>query len=212
MVLERYIVDYSAAVLADRKVGNLFLFPQTDNFYEEFIDCAERLCPFGVAITQFKVKTGRLIYVYRPDRLQEVLSRPECRQCLTSRGYQLSSLDELLEGFRDRIQQVDFPHEIGFILGYPTHDVLTFLNDVGKNPLITGYWQVYHDADNARQTFSELSECFARYKRLYNTGTPLEELVKGNRNEKNCCDILERNRQHRAVSSSSGRRSPDRTS
>lgn len=202
MVLERYIVDYSAAVLADRKVGNLFLFPQTENFQAEFNQCAQRLCPFGVAITEFKVKSGRLIYVYRPERLQEVLDRPECRQCLQSRGYRLSSLEAVLEGFRERIQGVSFPHEIGFILGYPIPDVLSFLNDLGKNPVLTGYWQVYHDEDEARQTFLELTQCYTRYKELYQSGTPLEDLVKGNRNEKNCCDILARNRQYRAHGSS----------
>ena len=175
MILERYIVDYSAAVLADRKVGNLFLFPSTENFHEEFTHCEKKLCPFGVAMTQFKVKSGRLIYVYRPDRLAEVLSKPDCRRCLRARGYQLSSLEAVIDGFRDRITQADFPHEIGFLLGYPIPDVLTFLSDLGKNPVLTGYWQVYHDADEAKQTFLELNQCYTQYKQRYDQGIPLEE-------------------------------------
>lgn len=203
MILERYIVDYSAAVLADRKVGNLFLFPSTENFHEEFTHCEKKLCPFGVAMTQFKVKSGRLIYVYRPDRLAEVLSKPDCRRCLRARGYQLSSLEAVIDGFRDRITQADFPHEIGFLLGYPIPDVLTFLSDLGKNPVLTGYWQVYHDADEAKQTFLELNQCYTQYKQRYDQGVPLEELVKGNRNEENCCHLLERHRQYGADGSSS---------
>lgn len=199
MVLERYIVDYSAAVLANRKAGNLFLFPSPgDTFEDEFHHCERRLCPFGISMMNIKVKTGNLVYVFRPDRLEEVLARPECRRCLKKRGYQVSSVEALLQGFREKIQTSDFPHEIGFILGYPSQDVLSYLEDKGRNPLLTGYWQVYHDVDKAKKTFEELSQCYANYKMLYADGTPLEELpiVKGNRNENDCCHLLEWNRQY----------------
>ena len=200
MVLERFIVDYSAAVLANRKVGNLFLYPNpNERFEEEFLHCERRLCPFGISMMGIKVKTGILVYVFRPDRLEEVLKRSECRTCLTKRGYQVTSVEALLEGFRQKIQQSEFPHEIGFILGYPTRDVLSYLEDMGRNPLLTGYWQVYHDVEEARKTFRELSQCYANYKTLYADGTPLEELpiVKGNCDEKDCYHLLECNRQYR---------------
>lgn len=199
MVLERYIVDYSAAVLANRKVGNLFLYPSEDErFSHEFRLCRERLCPFGISMMEIKVKTGTLVYVFRPERLQEVLDRPECRQCLRKRGYQVSSLEALLAGFREKIQSSDFPHEIGFILGYPSQDVLSYLEDMGRNPLLTGFWQVYHDVEGAKKTFTELSQCYADYKQLYEKGTPFEEMpiVKGTSNETDCYNLLEWNWQH----------------
>lgn len=205
MVLERYIVNYSAAVLANRKAGNLFLFPSPgEQFDSEFHHCQARLCPFGISMMSIAVKTGTLVYVFRPDRIEEVLAREECRRCLKKRGYQVSSIESLLQGFREKIQSSDFPHEIGFILGYPSRDVLSYLEDMGRNPLLTGYWQVYHDVETAKQTFAEISQCSANYKLLYANGTPLEELpiVKGKSNEEDCCHLLERNWQYRTDGSS----------
>lgn len=177
MPLERYIVDYSAAVLANRKAGNLFLYTEANPSYaEEFFSCQERLCPFGISMMDIEVKTGKLVYVFRRERLEEVLSKQKCRQCLKNRGYNLDSVEALLDSFKQKIQKEPFPHEIGFILGYPVEDVITYLDDLGKNPLLTGYWQVYHRVEDARRTFHELNECNSVYKALYDKGTPFEKL------------------------------------
>lgn len=192
MPLERYIVDYSAAVLAGRKAGNLFLYTESNPAYtEEFSDCRKRLCPFGISMMDIEVKTGKLIYVFRKDKLEEVLSREACRRCLKKRGYSVRSVEQLLHGFKEKIQGEQFPHEIGFILGYPVEDVLTYLEDMGKNPLLTGYWQVYHRVDEAKKTFRELTECSVQYKDLYEKGTPLEKLpIFKQESPQDCCVCL----------------------
>lgn len=177
MKLERYLVDYSSAVLADRKVGNLFLYPPDEHFKTQFQHCARKLKQLGIAMTQFEARRGCLIYVYRPERLEAVLADARCRRCLKQRGYELSSLESLLNGFRLRLKQAHFPHEIGFILGYPIPDVLSFLADRGKNPALTGYWQVYHDVEQAQARFKELQRCSQRFRQCYASGMSLEEII-----------------------------------
>ena len=56
-------------------------------------------------------------------------------------------------------QSGQFPHEIGLFLGYPPCDVLGFLHDAGRHSKLSGYWQVYGDAQAALALF-------AKYKKV----------------------------------------------
>ena len=46
-----------------------------------------------------------------------------------------------------------FPHEIGLVLGYPVEDVVGFINNQGKNYILTGYWKVYANKESAQVIF-----------------------------------------------------------
>ena len=46
-----------------------------------------------------------------------------------------------------------FPHEMGVLLGYPTEDVLGFIENQGKNYLYAGYWKVYGNLEDTLKTF-----------------------------------------------------------
>lgn len=61
-----------------------------------------------------------------------------------------------------RQDRSDFPHEMGFFLGYPKEDVEGFIVNGGRNFLYAGYWKVYANRkakislfekfENARET------------------------------------------------------------
>ena len=46
-----------------------------------------------------------------------------------------------------------YPHEMGIFLGYPLEDVRGFILHEGKDSRYTGYWKVYGDVEQAKQTF-----------------------------------------------------------
>lgn len=46
-----------------------------------------------------------------------------------------------------------YPHEMGIFLGYPLEDVREFMLRGGKDSLYTGYWKVYADVEQAKETF-----------------------------------------------------------
>lgn len=46
-----------------------------------------------------------------------------------------------------------FPHEIGLLLGYPLKDVIAFIQNHGRNYILSGYWKVYYDKEMAAGIF-----------------------------------------------------------
>ena len=55
------------------------------------------------------------------------------------------------------VQQKDFPHEMGVLLGYPLEDVKGFINNRGRIFLYTGYWKVYSDLQQKMDLFGRLN-------------------------------------------------------
>ena len=81
-----------------------------------------------------------------------------------------------------------FPHEIGLLLGYPLKDVKAFIENSGKNYLLSGYWKVYHDKERALEIF----DAYTKVRRY-----TLEKLKEGIRfkdistlNKEDISDIL----------------------
>ena len=70
----------------------------------------------------------------------------------------------------------DFPHEIGVILGYPIDDVLSFIENKGKNSIYSGYWKVYHNKNRALKEFEKFDKCRKEYITLFNNGNKVEDL------------------------------------
>ncbi len=74
--------------------------------------------------------------------------------------------------------RASFPHEIGFVLGYPIEDVDGFMSDGGQGARACGRWKVYGNVDEALRRFKELEREELRIKRLYSEGTPLRGLLR----------------------------------
>lgn len=50
----------------------------------------------------------------------------------------------MLTRLAQRMEAVgDFPHEVGFFLGYPAEDVVGFIRNKGQNFKFCGRWKVY---------------------------------------------------------------------
>ncbi|MDR1024803.1 MAG: DUF3793 family protein, partial [Treponema sp.] len=56
----------------------------------------------------------------------------------------------------------EFPHEIGFFLGYPAPDVLGFMRRRGAGCKLCGLWKVYDDVEKAAALFEEYAACRRR--------------------------------------------------
>jgi hypothetical protein len=70
----------------------------------------------------------------------------------------------------------EFPHEIGFFLGYPPPDVLGFMRYRGARCKLCGPWKVYGDVERAAALFREYSGCKRRLlEHLQRGGTVFDE-------------------------------------
>ena len=95
-------------------------------------------------------ETG-LILIYRKEMLMECIASPDARRILEERGYDTGDISKSLLHLKQRFEEIDMPHEIGFFLGYPPNDVKGFIENNGKNAIASGMWKVYSDKENAER-------------------------------------------------------------
>lgn len=178
--LEKYIVEQCAPTLASLKTGTLFCVDteEPDELLSQIglWDCELR--PKGVSITLLRLRGRRaLVYMYRRTQLRRDLSETGAAELLRSLGYVSAEPEQALTRLRERLSGEEFPHEIGLFLGYPLCDVMGFIRNRGQNSKLTGWWQVYGDAEAAELTFARFRKCRDVYARLWSAGRSVQQLT-----------------------------------
>ncbi|SFR86768.1 DUF3793 family protein [Anaeromicropila populeti] len=105
------------------------------------------------------------LYLYREELLERHLERADIQEILIVYGYKGLLMEDMIEQLSGRLHRYymkenDFPHEIGAFLGYPGEDIKGFIENGGKNCILTGYWKVYQNLKRAKEIF----EAFDRAK------------------------------------------------
>ena len=97
-----------------------------------------------------------LLLIYSPTLLSAALSDRKVQQRLTQIGYpDIQDYKTLLNHLKKRFcYSNEFPHEVGFFLGYPPEDVIGFI-DNRNSYKICGQWKVYSNEDRAAALFEE---------------------------------------------------------
>lgn len=176
-------------------------------FLEAVRYCRRQVSGAGVAIRVLAWKRcGALVYVYRPRELAAYLLDRRAARTLGGEGYRIGDLEACLDELARRLQdrprtnagrghdenkpcpcsnqacRSEFPHEIGFFLGYPYEDVIGFIENRGQNYLEVGPWKVYANQNQARRTFARYRRCTRIYARAYRYGKRLRSLTVNGRN------------------------------
>lgn len=179
-MIKELIVDLCAPTLAGLKTGNLFSVKETEEKLRDemrelngvFSQKGLRLIPLA------KADGSTLIYLYRPEMLEEDLTDPDARKILCSMGYPCESQNCCLGKLVRRVKsEKGFPHEIGLFLGYPPCDVKGFMHSSSEGVKCVGCWKVYGNEEEAQKTFQRYEKCTAAYRRLAKKGIPLESLI-----------------------------------
>ena len=152
---------------------------------------------------------GALIYVCRPANLMRYLSDPRAATALAAEGYDVRDLPASLMHLAARITLAssnaaesaydgnvctlarnrhcdtgctcEFPHEIGYFLGYPYDDVYEFIAQHGENYKIFGAWKVYTNVEQALATFDAYGACTQHLTFIYQQGCSLAQLAQATR-------------------------------
>lgn len=179
--LDRYIIEYCAPTLAGMKTGGMFRikFSSESKMNAEIQNMKNILKPKKVSLTVLKsTGTNALIYVFREDKLKNDLKNPDLDNLLDELGYSKGGINTVLRQLKERMtENGDFPHEIGAFLGYPPKDVIGFVKNKGSNCLCSGWWKIYHDAENAKKMFLKFDKCRELYKKLYLSGKTALQLA-----------------------------------
>lgn len=162
--------------------------------------CKNQIVDAGLDICVLSWKScGALVYVYRPQTLTRFIADPRAAATLSAVGYRTEDLSSCLELLGNRLSRKtlnaetarsaapcprkktsctrEFPHEIGFFLGYPYEDVLGFIKNRGKNYVAVGPWKVYENKERALATFERYHSCSKAYARAYRHGCRLARLA-----------------------------------
>jgi len=152
-----------APLLAGLKIASLFVTRAIN--YEEVLSVLKGT---EVEILILSSNNGMLtLLLYNREELSKYLSRNMNASFLRKLEYKSCDVDVVLNEFAYRYSlylkdRMDFPHEMGIILGYPLEDVNGFMCNQGKNYLISGYWKVYNRPAIAKRIFKEYDEATER--------------------------------------------------
>ena len=172
---DKALAEHCAPVLMKRKPAALFCAPIDE---EERPLHAQRLAKNGLEIDVMPGAKGqKRVLVYCPALLHKALQDATARCTLQKLGYPMHCpLRDILAHLEHKIceNEVCFPHEIGFFLGYPPEDVLGFMHNRGARYKHCGIWKVYSDVERAKALFSEYSACKSAMLAHVHSGKQLE--------------------------------------
>lgn len=180
---EAVLVRQCAPTLAGMKPGSIFCFNHSplEASRRKVCQWNKQLSPFGLTVQILLERPGSnsvIVFVYRHDRLEQMLSDDAYQSFLAEAGYERTNLDGLLEQLAYRLRtQPEFPHEIGIFLGYPLRDVIGFIQNRGRNFTCCGFWKSYSDPAEIQTCFDCYRKCIHTYVSLYEQGTPIEKLA-----------------------------------
>ena len=169
--------------------------------------CGEDLQANGIRLRIFVWRPcGALIYAYRPDMLVIHLGDERAATPLREEGYRIEDLEACLDRLARRIASAgkqtitndgaetyalgahgcpcdngscrrEFPHELGYFLGYPYADVAEFIRQHGENYLEFGMWKIYTERERALETFARYKRCTRSMMRAYRRHGRLKSLA-----------------------------------
>ena len=183
---ELQMVHHAAPALLGMKQANLFSLPLSElpRFKKEVSEYQSRLSAMGISLQYLYCFRQRVfLLVYRKEQMLTYLRQPCVKAFLSKYNYPPDSKDEkfltnTLAHLRKRICACnEFPHEIGFFLGYPISDVFSFIREKGQNYKLCGYWKVYENVSAAMQTFQRYDQCRQQLMNDVQTGASLFSLV-----------------------------------
>ena len=190
----------ATAPITDRRVRLLNVIAQ----------CNRELDPLGIHLSVLVWRPcGALVYAYRPNSLVTYLADPRAKTALAKEGYDTDNLPLCLAHLASRITLAsnnaaecacgqtrcaldhqancskdctcEFPHEIGYFLGYPYDDVHEFIVQRGENYKIFGACKVYANVEQALATFDAYRACTQYFTFVYQQGCSLAQLAQATR-------------------------------
>ncbi len=178
---EEAIIRHCAPTLAGIKTGSLFTCPldNRDALFAALEQLNRQFRKKGLRLLPLRFTQGKaLLYLYRPARLRQDLSREISAAVLAARGYDPENCEQCVLQLARKLRcQMEFPHEIGLFLGYPPEDMLGFLEKGPDHCLCTGCWKVYSDVEAARKTFALYKKCTLVYWNRWIQGAGMDRLA-----------------------------------
>lgn len=164
MSFDQVLIKCGAPAFCGIKPACLFSI-NTEHYGNEFEKLAELSSCFvsaGIFIVPIRKTEKRiLLFVYNKKLLQQKCAEREAAAYLKEKGYPVEKgFDSILIELVSRLMMnIDFPHEVGFFLGYPLEDVVQFELNSGAGFKFCGDWKVYSNIESALVQMDEYANC-----------------------------------------------------
>ena len=172
---ERRLIFYASPTLTKLKVACIYNLNDLDDLEECIQYYNELLNKKDIYLKVLKIKGRSMIYVYQKEKLNKLCACKQIQNIFKKYNYNCTSLDTLILDLQKRLNDYDFPHEIGLFLGYPMTDVLGFIE--GKEYLSVGYWKVYSHVKNNIKTFKRFDSCTRTIKNKISCGESVFDIM-----------------------------------
>lgn len=181
---ETQLIYHCAPTLLGIKQANLFSF-SLDYLkeYQKEIKKYNQILNHQDIYIEYLYRCSKRIFlmVYRKNRLISYLKNNKISNYLKTEGYpdiHKASFSSFLSHLKKRTNNYqEFPHEIGFFLGYPSHDVFEYIHQKGKNFKFCGYWKVYTNEEAALRTFQNYKKCRELFMKKASAGVPIIKII-----------------------------------
>ena len=179
---DQILVEYCAPTMAGIKTASLFRlhFDDERKVREDIDEMDRKLYGKGIRVIPMRFDSQYvLLYVYRPMLLRKDLRHPVVSRTLTELGYTMDGDEQkMVAQLAERIQtNQEFPHEIGFFLGYPVEDVVGFMYHRDDGCKKVGYWKVYGNPEKASELFDQYTRCICVYRQSLAHGRSILDLT-----------------------------------
>ena len=197
---EAELIHHAAPTLLGRKQSNLFSLPLSllPKCREEIALYGKKLAEKGICIVYlYSFKNRVFIMVYRQNAMmdptveveailriipgdgsQYLFLQPAAQILKRAAQHRPTGKDPAVAFSDERMQaDGDFPHEIGFFLGYPPADVFAFMREKGQNYKCVGFWKVYGDEKRALRIFQCYRDCRDQMMEQVTAGSSILSLL-----------------------------------
>lgn len=176
-MLNEIIIEHCYPTLSNLKIANMVNVDIYDTIYQDIIKLNEELSKYNFSLIILKQSNKKLLLYLLNLNLIENYNDEKLKNALKSYGYPTDNFNNSITFLKQRLLQNEFPHEIGFFLGYPYDDVLGFINCNGKNEIFTGKWKVYSNVDKAKYTFEKFEYARIITQKLSLQGNSLFDII-----------------------------------
>ena len=180
MNIEQLVIKYSAPALCGIKPANMFCIPEEKIRENSFHLLRVFLREQNLLCSTLKLKGGKvLVLVYSKNWLRKILSSFTIQNYLIEKGYLIRTPEEFICEIFKRIKTgMEFPHEIGVVLGYPVEDVIAFEKFHGKNYKHCGIWKCWSNVPDALICEKKFRECSFLCSKWFDEGYSLCQIIK----------------------------------
>ncbi len=185
MPIDQAVIHYASPALCGIKPANLLSLSAEEfedglgiieRFNEEFLDEEKFIKPIPVSTNRV------LIFIYNKRILEAMISSGSGKKYLEEKNYPVElGIQAVLEYLFKKLSpegNKNFPHEVGFFLGYPVEDVILFEKNYGRGSKFTGSWKVYGNVKESGRLMENYRKCTEYCTNLFCSGKNFREINK----------------------------------